>query len=139
MSGTYGAFKTSGKLEVEGIVIDYGPGGKFRIARSGGANKRYQTRLEELGRPYRRALATGTMPAERADDLLRQVFSETVMLGWEDVTDPDGKPLAFTVENCIKLFKDLPDLFEDLREQSQRQALFREQQREADAGNSPSA
>ena len=37
----YDMFKTNEKSEKEGIIIDYGTGGNFRIARIGGANSAF--------------------------------------------------------------------------------------------------
>jgi hypothetical protein len=64
---------------------------------------------------------------------------ETVLLGWESVTGPDGKPLEFSKENAVKLFTDLPDLFKDIRETAEDMTLFKLELDEADAGNSSSA
>jgi len=134
--GTYRQFQTSARHEQEGIELDLGEAGIFRIARAGGANKRYQKRLEALLKPYRRAIQTETMSNEKAQELLAQVYAETVILGWDNVTGPDDEPLEFNVENCTKLLIDLPDLFRTIRETAENAALYRETILEEDAGNS---
>lgn len=63
------------------------------------------------------------------------MYAETIVLGWENVEDADGNPLAFNTANAIKLFTDLPDLFRDIQEQSQRSALFRAELLERESGN----
>jgi hypothetical protein len=136
----YSQFKTDGSLEKEGILLEYGttPDDKpitIRIARAGGANSAYTKRMEAKVKPYRRQIQNETMEAALIDRILKEVYAETVVLGWENVQDEAGKVLPFTVENCIKVFTDLPDLFKDVQEQSQRAALFRADVLEADAKN----
>lgn len=48
----------------------------------------------------------------------------------------DGSILPFTVENVIATFRALPDLFQDIREQSGKVGLFRKEAQEEDAKNS---
>lgn len=139
----YELFKTDTNLETNGIVIDYG---SFRvtIARAGGANKRFAKTLDVKTKPYRRAIQTETMDNERGLDILREVYSEAVVLNWEvkdgdgwrqGIEGPDGDILPFTKENVLATFRALPDLFHDLQEQAGKAALFRQSIREAEAGN----
>lgn len=137
----YQLFKTNENLETDGILIEYGetPEGapvRIRIARAGGKNTAFTKALEKATRPHRKAIQTGSLSNEVADRLYKEVFADTVVLGWENVTGPDGEALEFSRENVLKLFNDLPDLFADLREQASNAALFREEVLEADLGNS---
>lgn len=136
----YSQFQTDPKLEKEGILLEYGEtsDGKpicIRIARAGGANKAFEKKMEFETKPVRRQLQNETIGNTQLLKILRKVYAETVVLGWENVEDRNGKPIPFNVENCIQLFTDLPDLFTDLQEQSRRAALFREQALEDDAKN----
>lgn len=124
--GTYKEFKSSERHETEGVVADLGESGRFTIARAGGTNKRYIQRLEALMRPHRRALASNTLSNEVAEKVLHRVFAETVVIGWEGVTGPDNQPLPFSIENAIKLFADLPDLFAVIRDTASDASIFRE-------------
>lgn len=136
----YKQFKTDNNLEKEGILLEYGTNSQgnpicIRVARAGGGNVAYAKRMEARVKPYRRQIQNETMETALVERILKEVYAETVVLGWENVEDENGNPLPFTTENCIKLFDDLPDLFKDIQEQSQRAALFREELREADAKN----
>lgn len=136
----YKQFKADPNLEKDGIVLQYADNSKgepieFRIARAGGGNAAFTKRLEVLTKPYRRQIQTETIERAQVDKLIRQAYAETVVLGWKNVEDEAGNPLPFTVENCVKLFTDLPDLFADIQEQAQKAVLFRAELREADAGN----
>lgn len=136
----YKQFKTDDNLEKEGIFLEYGESStgkpiRIKIARSGGANVAYAKCMESRVKPYRRQIQNETMDTFLAERLIKEVYAETVVLGWENVEDVDGKPLPFNTENCVALFNDLPDLFKDIQDQSQRAALFRSEVRQADAKN----
>lgn len=146
----YQQFQTSGDLEKTGILLEYGNNSQglpicIRIARAGGANERFNKRMEAAAKPYRRQIQTETIATDTITKMMRQVYAETVVLGWENVElmdkNPDGSPAGtfspreFSVANCVELFNDLPDLYQDIVEQAQRAALFRTEIREADAGN----
>jgi len=137
----YKLFKTDENLETDGIWLEYGQNEKgepirIKIARAGGHNSAFSKALEKATRPYRKAIQTGMLDNKTADKLYKEVFADTVVLDWINVEGPDGKPMEFKRENVLKLFEDLPDLFADLREQANNVALFREEVREADLGNS---
>lgn len=136
----YSQFTTDPQLEREGVLLEYGTSSTgqpvtIRIARAGGANVQFQKRLEALTKPFRRQIQTETIDQKVSEKLVRQVYAETVVLGWENVEDRDGNPIPYSRDACMKLFDDLPDLFLDIQEQAQRVALFRTTIREADAGN----
>lgn len=132
---TYAAYKTDESRETKGVILDLGDAGKYRIARAGGANQKFQKRLAAITKPYRRAIQTGNIDEKLADSLMAKVYAETVLLSWEDVTGEDGQPLPFNVDNAVKLFTDLPDLFKDIRQTADDASLFRLDIVETDAKN----
>lgn len=137
----YKQFKTDEALETDGIWIEYGTTEagqpiRIKIARAGGRNTAFSKALERTTRPYRKAIQTGMLDNKTADNLYKDVFAETVVLDWINVEGPDGQLLEFKKENVVKLFNDLPDLFNDLREQAANAALFREEVLEGALGNS---
>lgn len=132
----FNAYKSDETLESQGIVLNYGKDGKFIVARAGGANKKFAKALEARGRPYRRQIENGTVNNEVLENLLREVFVETVILGWEGVKDQQtGEDIPFSKENCLALFEQVPNLFVDLREQATLFANFRAESIEEDAKN----
>jgi len=140
MTSLYSQFKSDTEREKRGVILEYGfnSAGKpitIRIARAGGANTAFAKRMEAKTKPYRRQIQTETIDQQIAEKMVREVYAETVVLGWENVEGPDGEPLDFNTENVIKVFTDLPDLFKDIQEQSQRSALFRAELLDVDAGN----
>lgn len=136
----YKKFETDRSLETKGIILDYGPNSKgknieIRVARAGGANDAYLKRLEAKAKPHRRQIQHETMDRVQIEMMVKEVYAETVVLGWENVEDRDGNPMDFSKDNVLKLFADLPDLYHDIQEQAQSAALFRVGVRELDAKN----
>lgn len=131
----YKIFETDKNIEVDGVWLEYDEGVKIRVARAGGANKRYLKAMEKLFRKHRKAIQLDTLPEEKARVLMREVYVDTVILGWEGVTDKEGNPMSFNRENCLKLFSDLPDLFNDVQEQAGKIALFKADLDEIDSKN----
>lgn len=146
----YKQFETDPKLEQEGIWIDYGD---FRVlvARAGGANKRYLSYAETKTKPFRRAMEAGTMDEKRAQGLLYDIFSKTIVLNWQiaDGTDKDGSVkwkngihskdggvIDVTPANIEQTFRNLPALFQDIQQCAAGIALYRKEEIEADGKNS---
>ena len=132
----YALFGTDSSMEQSGIWLEYGEFGRFLVARAGGSNSRFTKSMERLSRPRRRQIQNETLDESIANELLLKAFAESVILRWEGITDSDGKDLPFTRDNVIKLFKDLPDLFIDIREQAAKAANFQAAEVEGDLKNS---
>lgn len=144
MTSMYKQFKTSGTLETQGVVIDYGD---FRVtlARAGGANKQFGKVFEAKTKPYRRAIQTETMDEGVAMRILCETYAETAIKNWEvkdadgnwsvGIEAPDRSILPFDVRNILSTFENIPDLFADIREQASMASLYREMVLEEDAKN----
>lgn len=142
MATIYGSFQTDKGLETDGIYLQYGflhddPDKPIRIkiARAGGSNQKFNSRLEAKVKPHRRSIQSDTLDNKVAEKLMMEVFVDTVILGWENVTDTEGNVLPFNRVNALKIFTDLPDLFDDIRVQAGKAALFLQDVLEVDAGN----
>ncbi len=134
MSNIGRLFETDAQVETKGVIIDYGDF-KVRIARAGGANKKFERLLSRKTRPHRRAIATESMSDKLAESIMMEIYAETIMLDWEGVTDDDGNVIPFSKDAVLALFKELPDFYRDIVEQSQKVALFRKTLQEDDSGN----
>ena len=150
-------FRTDADLETKGIVLDYGDA-RIRAARAGGANKKFLKTFERRTKPHRRAIAADAFDRERSNQILMEVYADAVVLNWEtrvgdkflrgiDPNDAerldepvelaaDGSNLLpYSKENVLKVFRNLPDLFTDVVQQTQNGSLFQEEVDEALAGN----
>jgi hypothetical protein len=140
MSTLYQQFRTDPDIEIKGIILQYGKNSKdvpieIRIARAGGGNQRYLKALEKRTKPFRRQIQSDTLDRDIQREVLIEVYADTVVLGWSGVEDEKGAPLPFTRENVIKLFNDLPDLFNDVMDMSVKATLFRSEMQESQSGN----
>lgn len=137
----YKNHKTDPELEKNGIWIEIGENSKgqmarVRIARAGGANEAYTKLLDQRVKPIRSQIRNETIARRQLDKLTKEIFAQTVVLGWENVEDENDQPMSFSKDNCIKLFNDIDDIWLDVQEQSQRAALYRMHLREEDSKNS---
>ncbi len=131
----YDMYETDPDMETGGIILNYGDGQRIKVARAGGANVQFGKSLERTMRPYRKQLDNGTLADDIANELFIRVFAETVVKDWEGITDKEGTPLKFSIENCVKIFTDLPDLFADVREASNTISNYKSDMVEEDVKN----
>ena len=139
LKGPEALFKTSPKAEAEGVELDYGDFW-IKVTRAGATNSRFKKLFDKAMKPHRRAVANDTMNNEVAERITREVWAESIVLGWgsklgDGLMPYQGEALTFNVPNCIRLFDELPDLFIDVREQSMKQGLFQDDAPETDTGN----
>ena len=135
MTSIYAMYKTSDKLEDEGVILDYGSAGKVKVRRAGPGNERFARVFERKFRPYRKQFDRGTLEPEVANRLMYEVVAETVIIGWEGICDEQGEEIKFTVDNAVRLFTELPEWFADLFEAAKDAATFREEEIETDVKN----
>ena len=134
MTNVYSLYETDKAVEANGIDLKF-PSFTIRVARAGGANKRFAAVLQKKLGTRARAFDAGMMSPDEANKILAEVYAECVVLGWEGVTDRAGVPLAYSKEACVRLFTDLPDLFQEVIAESQRLQNFRAVQKDEDSGN----
>jgi len=131
----YKMFKNDPDLESQkGIILDYGEF-KIRIARAGGANTDFNRSLRARIKPYKKQIEHNLMDNDLAQQILAEVYADSVILNWSGVTDEEGNELEFTRENVIKVLTDLPELFNDIQAQAQELSNFRELEIEDEAKN----
>lgn len=143
MNNLYKMFATDKDAEKDGVWMNLGPVSdepgspdmKIKIARAGGGNVKFEKVRERVFKPYRHQIDNQVLNEEIAQRLLRELYADAVVLGWENITDPDGNPLECTTANCIDLFAALPQLYEAVKKYSSEITLFRQQIREEDAKN----
>jgi len=140
----YSTFTSDKELETKGVAIDYGDF-EIVLARAGGANHNFAKVANAKIKPYRRMMEAGTVPPELDNKLTAEIYAHSVVLGWrtkvdgefvEGIEGPDGELIPPTRENIIKTLIDLPDLLAEIVRQAQDLALFKEEEREEDLGNS---
>jgi len=139
MSSIYDVFSEDKLKEAESftLVIQDGETSiSFQLARAGGTNKAFATRLNALMKPYKYAMQKGTMKDEDAERILCQALAGTVILGWENVFDRDGEPVEYTEDAAVKLLMDLPSLRQIIQDEASDIKNFLESERQETLGKS---
>lgn len=141
-------FKTDETKESNGVPIRLAPNDDgsvptFYVSRMGKTNKDYMKALERAIRPVQTRIDRKTLPREESEAILLDVFVKHVLKNWEnvelaDVTgNADDKGFApYNPANAKKLFDRLPDLYDDLTQQANEAANFRDAELEDSAKNS---
>lgn len=136
--GLYSTFKTDKTAENNGFWFELptgeGPVPRFKLARMGETNKAYSKLLEKRFKMWRN-VPEDKIPTEASKKILLEVFTKTVLLDWENVTDVNDKEIPFSEENAVKILKDLPDLYSILLEQARAGANFKKAELEAASKN----
>lgn len=151
----YQMFEMDTDLEREGISVNYGSV-KFQIARAGGRNKAFKDIFSAKAKKHRTQIDNETMSDDMADRIMAESYAEAVVLGWwsrkeDDAGDPilkkgeeqwvdtienkEGKKVKYSIEECVRLFLDLPDLFQSLQSYATKAGNYRKELDETDEGN----
>lgn len=146
--GLRNTFKTNRTLETEGVEIEVaindhnGKAITIRVSRMTRMNKNYAKRLEAATRPHSASIANETLDNDLGYRLLQEVFVDTILLGWNNLPkseitgdEADSELVEYTRENALKLFEDMPDLYDDWEKRAKSAANFRDAEREGNAGN----
>lgn len=128
MKTLYKLFKTKDEYEQSGVWLDFGSDIRIKIARAGGKNIKFISKYNKLMRKYGRAIDNDNMSEEESQQALAELFADTVILDWSNVTDENGIPLEFNRMNVIKILKDLPDLFAIIRTEANKLANFKDKE-----------
>lgn len=147
--GLRNTFKTDLAKEVEGVEVPVAINDHnkepitIRVSRMSRANKRYTKALEEATRPHSSAIANESLDNDLGNAILRNVFVDTVLLGWGNMplseftgNADDSEIVPYSREKAIALFDDMPDLYDDWEKRAKSAANFRDSEREKAAGNS---
>ena len=124
----YKRFKTDADLEAKsGIELDYGDGVKIRVLRAGGSNLAFQKALREALIKHGRRLSA--MSDDESVRGMAEIYADTVIVGWEGISDENDEPLPFSKANVVKVLTELPELFRDIQSAAQSVDLFRAERR----------
>lgn len=107
-------YKANSDLEKEGVDFAIDDTTSFKVRRFGSQNPRVKAAMASYYKPYARQVELGTLPVEKSQEIQMKIFVDTCLVSWQGVVDESGKPVEFNKENALKLFKNLPDLFDTL-------------------------
>lgn len=142
-SSVFAMFDVDKDIEKGGILLNYGDF-RFRIARSGGSNQKYKKLLQARLKPYRHQIDNDTMDEAVSEQIIREVFAATVLLGWESKNengewepwlDIKGEKVPYSPEAGAELLTELPEFFREIQSMSGKAANFRKFEEEEDLKN----
>lgn len=116
-------FGTDKTKEIEGVLVEYpanedGSIPSFKLARMCRSNKRYVKAVETATRPHKRAGELGTIKPEVAEEIMLDVFVGTILLGWENLQDLEGKEIPYSKSKAKEIMVEIPDLYDDLQKKA---------------------
>ena len=119
-------YSTNKDVEKNGKWFDIAEGVSFKMKRFGGANSLKISEVKaRYFKPYARQLERNTLDKEIQQELFIKVFVDTCMCDWKGLEDEQGK-IEYSRDNAIELFKETPDLFDEVLELSMAMGEFKE-------------
>jgi len=94
------SFAVNEEAEIRGVHKSLGDGASILVARA--YNDNYNKRFREEMEPYRSATGITGLSDEAADEIFIKVMAETILLGWEGLTDDDGNLVEYSVETAVE-------------------------------------
>ena len=131
-------YETDLSKETEGFWHKVNKKISVKLARAGGANLAFTKAMEEKTREHRKrggAFEGDKVDVELATDIMKQAFSETIILDWKGFTNKAGKNVAFNPKVAYETMVALPDLFNELRDAAGEAANYRIEDIQDDVGN----
>lgn len=109
----YEKYETDKDAEINGVPYEVTQGIIFMLARVCERNVAYQAERAKIAKHFEKQLMTNDNPKGYQEAITR-LFAKHIVKGWDGVTDREGNPLPYTVDNCVKVLTDLPDLYNEL-------------------------
>ena len=113
--------------------LGFGEPWRFRIARLSKRNVEYLKCVEKVFKPYRKVL--DYLDKSVLLKLEMEVFINSILKEWQNVTNEKGEPLELNLENAMFIFEKLPDVYDTLKEDSENSKLFLEEEIKEDSKN----
>ena len=108
-----------------GQWVPYAAGVKLLIANIN--NSRYREARQIILQPHRRALRGGNLSSDDILDLLKPAVAKHILLGWKNLEDDKGKPIAYSATKALEFFENpaLADLYNFVLEVAGEVEFFR--------------
>lgn len=120
-------FKNSKDLESQGIWMDISEGVGFLVKRFGGYNSEpIKKAMAKYYKPYAKQIEMGTLSQEKSAEIMFRVFVEACVINWQGI-EIDGEKKPFSVDDCVKLFCQLPELGDAVVQYSSDSKSYREE------------
>ena len=112
----------------DGVWVEIYPNIKFLLAHAGISNKKFQSLIMETNLI---SLLDGKGDMDMTQDLnlvqdkLYDLYAKTIVKGWRGLKDDKtNENYPYTQENCLKLFKEYPELFQKISKEAGDQSNY---------------
>jgi len=124
-TGPYALYETDPKKESgKGVKITFGSFW-FQILRAGASNPKFLAASIQHTKRFEEAVQQKSMTEEQANELMAEVYADSIIIDWGGVVDRKGVPMSYTRDNVVTLLCDLPELAAKIRAKAEGIALFR--------------
>lgn len=106
-------FKTDEDLEKNGQWHELTDKIGFLLRPFKSSNPRVKAAMAAHYKPHARQVELGTLDPDKEREISIKLFIQVCLVEWKGI-EIDGKPTPFAPDVAMKLFKDLPDLFDTL-------------------------
>lgn len=118
--------------ELSGVEATY-YGVVLLIARANNTN--FKQMFRTLLAPHKYKMDNNqTIPEEISEDLMLQCYSKTILIGWSNMFDAEGKEIPYTTKGAYELMKDDEDAFDFIKNQSNNMDAFMKKDEEITKG-----
>lgn len=111
-------FKTDDNLEKNGVWFEIAEGVRFLVKPMKSSNPKIKAAFAQYYKPHSHQIEKGTIEAKKAEEIQIKVFVNACLVDWEGV-EIDGSKPPYNAALAIEFFKELPELFWTLWDQSQ--------------------
>jgi len=117
--GNIDDFTTDDELEMEGVDLSFGKERFITVRRAGGANKTFANHLaDKFKQSESIGLGESSVDETEARAIMYNAYAKFVVIGWRGWNGSDGKPIPFTIENCIALFHESREIYDHIVKQA---------------------
>jgi hypothetical protein len=110
------------QAELDGKWFDY-PESDLRVKLASVHSPRYQKALRRKFGSARAEIGGGVIDEDREDELTNEAIAETILLGWENLTE-NGKPVEYSPEAAVKILNRAPRLYSFVMRTATREGQF---------------
>ena len=110
--------------EETGIDLAFGNGRFITVKRSGSSNREYRACMKRVFEPHQKPGGALSTTDDVATELLKEVYAESIVVGWKGFKDGEGKDIPYTKANCIALFENADEIFDHVQTEASRFSNF---------------
>lgn len=108
--------------ETEGVEVGY-YGVNLIVARANNTNFKHLFRT--LTAPYKFQIENNqSIPEETSEDIMIKCYAQSILVGWSNFIDSNGKEVPYNSENAYTLLKDDDDVYDFVKKQSLNMDMF---------------